>query len=190
MKIAITGTIASGKSYLSEVIRRKGYQVYDADLEAKKCYLANHKGYKEIVALLGEEVLEGTTIVLSRVADKVFENRALLKQLEGIIHPVVHEEIEELAKLRDPFFAEVSVLFHTDLADFFDQIVVVTCDKEVAIERCIKDRGYSREEALRRYANQVAPEAQIERADKVIYNNGTLEEFEEAIDNWLKEIGC
>lgn len=192
MKIAITGTIASGKSYLSEVLRRKGFVVYDADVEAKKCYLPHHKGYEEIIDLFGSEIVEDGHIDLRKIADKIFMDKSLRIKLEQIIHPIVCDEIKECAlqTINQPFFAEVSVLFHTDLPEFFDEIVVVTCDKDIAIQRCIDNRGYSYEEAIRRYNNQMSPDEQIERADKVFYNNGTIDEFENQIDEWLKEIGC
>ena len=89
MKIAITGTMASGKSLCSNYLRQLGYYVFDSDLYAKECYKKTHPAYNHIVNLLGNNMLDDEgNFVFKKVAELIFKNKELKKEL-----PVHHTGI-------------------------------------------------------------------------------------------------
>ena len=188
-KVAITGTIASGKSIMSDHLRSKGFEVFDSDKVAKQVYIKNTPEYKKIVKLLGKDILDKKgEVVFAKVSAIIFNNSVLREKLEHIIHPFVYRKMVEAAEGKDIFFAEVPLLFKTDWCSFFDEIVVVTCSKQIAKERCMRDRGYTEERFEERYAAQIDPAVQIERATKVFYNETTLDSFYKQIDEWIEEV--
>lgn len=190
-KIAITGTIASGKSTFCNIIRQMGYPVFDSDNYAKLVYHKNNPIYNEIVKLFKEEILdENREINLKIVAKIIFENEYKRKELEKLVHPFVLNGINNMIeKSNDFFFAEVPLLFESDFDKYFDEIILVTCDKEIALERCIKDRGYTKEEALSRLNSQIDAKYKIERADYVVYNNGTISDLKKSARELILKIG-
>lgn len=190
-KIAITGTIASGKSTFCNIIRQMGYPVFDSDNYAKLVYHKNNPIYNEIVKLFKEEILdENREINLKIVAKIIFENEYKRKELEKLIHPFVLNGINNMIeKSNDFFFAEVPLLFESGFDKYFDEIILVTCDKEIALERCIKDRGYTKEEALSRLNSQIDAKYKIERADYVVYNNGTISDLKKSARELILKIG-
>lgn len=190
-KIAITGTIASGKSTFCNIIRQMGYPVFDSDNYAKLVYHKNNPIYNEIVKLFKEEILdENREINLKIVAKIIFENEYKRKELEKLIHPFVLNGINNMIeKSNDFFFAEVPLLFESGFDKYFDEIILVTCDKEIALERCIKDRGYTKKEALSRLNSQIDAKYKIERADYVVYNNGTISDLKKSARELILKIG-
>lgn len=190
MKVAITGSIASGKSMCSNILRRMGYSVFDSDNYAKMCYHKNHIAYKKIVDIFKDYNIldENSEINLKEISKIIFNDKNKKKELEDIIHPYVIEGILKFqSKNEELSFVEIPLLFECNMQDYFDYILVVTCDKEIAIKRCINDRGYTYQEAINRYNSQLDVKIKIERANYVLYNNTTIIDLYEQILKWIKE---
>lgn len=185
MKIAVCGTIASGKSEVCKLLACR-YPVLNCDDVAKRCYDRTHAAYSSIIQLLGMDVLNYHDINLKKVANIIFSDDKKRKQLEEIIHPYVKEEI---LKLNDTVnFVEIAILFECGWEKLFDKIILVTCDKDIAIKRMMLNRGYSYDQAVLRYKAQLDPKIQIAKADYVIYNNQSLKELELEVDKMLERI--
>ena len=191
-RVCITGTLASGKSTLSRYLRDKGYDVFDADYYGKSLYTKDSDTYKEIVEKFGEEILDDKLeISTKKLAGIVFGNEEKRLELNGIVHPNVKNgllDFFEERKDKDIAFAEVVLVFEVGWERLFDHIVLITCDEEISIERCMKYRNYTREEAVNRLRSQIPADIQVKKSDYVIYNNGTIEEFETSIDKWLDSL--
>ncbi len=185
MKIAICGTIASGKSEVCKIIAKR-YPVLNCDELAKRCYDPKHEAYAKIINLLGEEILNQQLIDLKTVAKIIFDDSTKRKNLENIIHPYVKKEIMALNDSIN--FVEIALLFECGWEDLFDKIVLVTCDAKIAIDRMIKYRGYDYNHALARYNSQIDPNIQIAKADYVIYNNSTKEDLNIEVEKLLERI--
>lgn len=185
MKIAVCGTIASGKSEACKFISRR-YPVLNCDDVAKRCYDRKHVAYPNIIQLLGRDVLNDNEINLNKVASIIFSDDKIRKKLEEIIHPYVKEQILELHDIVN--FIEIAILFECGWEDLFDKIILITCDKDIAIKRMMLNRGYSYDQAILRYNAQLDPQIQIAKADYVIYNNNSLKELEFEVDKMLERI--
>ena len=83
-------------------------------------------------------------------------------------------------------FAEVPLLFEAGWEGDFDEIVLVTCDKETAVQRLMEDRDYTREQAIERYESQIDPEIQKTKADRVIDNSSDLRTLDQKINAWIR----
>jgi dephospho-CoA kinase len=191
-KIGITGTIASGKTSVSVSLKRRGMPVFNADNYAK---MALHKGnvcYEQLVTVLGRDVLdENEDIDAHKMAEIIFNDEQKRKAVNGIVHPFVRKGMEKFfaAHTDKPIvFAEVPLLFESHWEDAFDQVCVITCDKEEAVKRMMRDRSYTKQEAEKRYASQIDPEKQKEMADYVLLNNDDRKELEQKINAWVSQL--
>lgn len=191
-KIGICGTIASGKSTFSILLKRRGYAVFNADGYARLCLQKNHPAYKKIVTAFTEDILdENGEILRAHLAKEIFSDDSKREELNAITHPYIIEGMKTFFKHHetDGFaFAEVPLLFESHLESYFDRVVLITCSKETAIKRMMEDRNYTEEEALARYASQMDPMIQVQKADEVIYNDGTLKELEGKAFRLIKEL--
>lgn len=192
LKIGITGTIASGKTSVSILLRRRGFSVFNSDNYAK---MALHQGnvcYEKLIEVLGKDVLDASNdIDRGKMAEIIFSDEEKRKQVNAIVHPYVVEGMRTFFSHHNEdgiVFAEVPLLFEAHLENEFDMITVVTCNKDTAIQRMIEDREYSLEEANARYDSQINKEEQIKQADYVIENDGDLKALDQKINAFVKEL--
>ena len=186
IKIAITGNIASGKSSVEKLLIAKGFKVYDTDKIAHDI-LDKSQEVKEIFKDF--DILEGEKIDRTKLGNVVFSDKAMLKQLEDIIHPLVKERLIEIFK-EDDFIVFVSVpqLFEASLEKLFDKIVFITAPEELRLERLIQRNGLSKEDALKRINTQIKDELKIPKCDYVIQNNADLTLLERQVNGLLASI--
>lgn len=182
MRIAITGSIGSGKSTACEYIAELGYTVLDCDkINAE---ILNDRAYE----LLNDDFCD---CFLDRKLDKnklssiVFSNIEKRKKLESILHPEILKVIEK--NNNDPLFVEVPLLFEVNWEKYFDCNILITCDENKAIDRLIL-RGLNRDEAIRRINNQMPVNQKIKKANIIIYNNSNPQNLAISIDNLLNDL--
>lgn len=191
-KVAITGTIGSGKSTVSILFRRNGVPVFDADGYAKLCLAKSHPAYQKIVERFGNSILnEFAEIDRSKLASVIFNNEENRLALNAIVHPCVKEGLLQFfERYKDvPLVAaEVPLLYEGGWEVLFDEVIVVTCEDSVAIERLIEYRNFTKEDAEKRLASQIDKEEQIQKANTVIYNNGSLKELNTIVEKYIEEV--
>ena len=185
-KIAITGSIGSGKSVVCQYLRDKGYDVFDCDEENSKLLQKNKKGYKAVKNVFPECFIDDE-LDKKLLADIVFNDFEKKKILEMIMHPLI---LDELNKRKDnPLIAEVPLLFEAGWDQYFDSNLLIVTDMDIVVERSL-ERGLSKKEIEKRMENQMPVEEKIKRADKIIYNNGSLSMLYSLVDQWLESIIC
>ncbi len=186
-KIAITGTIGSGKSSVTTFISKK-YPTISSDQIVSDLYESN-----DFIKYVNKEILNVDSDILNKkmISDAIFNNKELKAKLESIIHPQVEASILDFFNTHEGLvFTEVPLLFEADFKNLFDKIIVVVADESVILDRLQKNRGYSLDESMQRINNQFSIEYKINHADYVIYNNSTLEKLYNEVDKILKEIEC
>lgn len=192
MKIAITGTIAAGKTTVAILFRRRGIPVFNADQYAKRSLYQGSICYGKIIEVFGDDVTSASgDINPKKLAEIIFQDNNKREQLNAIVHPFVLEGMQKFftTNLQQPIIcAEVPLLFETGWDQYFDRTAVVTCSEEIAIQRMMEERNYTLEEAKARLSMQIPAEKQIAMADKVIYNEGDLKELDSQINRWLGEL--
>lgn len=182
MRIAITGTIGSGKTEASNYLRNKGYDVFDCDEVNRQ--ILDEKAYELLHEDFGE-CFEGKTLNKSKLASLVFNNPNKRVHLEAILHPIILDKLMD--RKDDPLFAEVPLLFESNWDKYFDENLLIVCDEDIALRRLV-NRGLSEKQANLRIANQMSVQEKIKKATRIIYNNGSLDELYSAIDSYLKDI--
>lgn len=186
VRVGLTGGIASGKSTVSRMFAELGAVVIDADVLAREVVARGTPGLAAVVEEFGPELLtpEGD---LDRPAmgRLVFGDPGARKRLEAIIHPLVHERGAELEAQAPPdavVVHDIPLLAEGDRAASFDEVVVVDVPTEVQVERMVRDRGWTRDEAEARIAAQAGREQRLAIATRVLDNTGTQEDLRRAVE--------
>jgi len=181
VRVGLTGGIAMGKSTVSEFLRSHGAVVIDADAIAREVVEPGTPGFAQVVEEFGEEILgEDGSIDRPKLAAVVFSDEAARKRLEGIVHPLVFlriVELEEQAPKDAVVVHDVPLLAESGRTEGFDAVVVVDAPIEAQMERMVRDRGWTEDEARARIAAQASREARRAIATYLIENTGTREDL-------------
>ena len=137
MIIGITGGIGSGKSTIARELEKQGFAVYDCDREAKRIIAEKKEVQTAIINLLGEEAFVNGHYNTAYVAQRVFDKKELLEQLNKIVHPAVKEDIIRQTSAVRLLFVESAILCEAGLDSLCDKIVVVEAPEAMRIERVI-----------------------------------------------------
>lgn len=188
IKYAIVGNIASGKSEMERVLDKKGYVVLDTDLMAHDILTDKPDVPK---AFSDYDVFEYGRLSRDKLGELVFSDPELKTKLEDIVHPLIKEELESAFNVysdEDVLFVSVPLLFEVGWENLFDKIVFIKSDDKIRLNRLIERNGYSKEYAQTRIDSQSAQEEKAKKADYVIENNGSKEEFIAKIEEFIATI--
>jgi dephospho-CoA kinase len=181
VRVGLTGGIASGKSTVSSLLAQLGAVVIDADALAREVVARGTPGLAAVVEAFGSQLLteEGN---LDRVAmgALVFADAEQRKVLEGIVHPLVFERIVELEQRAGPgdlVVHDIPLLAESGRAGTFDAVLVVDAPEELQVQRMLRERGWTEEDARSRIAAQVPREERRSIATHLIENTGTIEDL-------------
>lgn len=193
-KVAITGGISSGKSTVCRLLASQGSYIVDSDKIVHHLLSSDTQIREKVIGLLGEDILTEGQIDRSIVASKVFSHPETLKSLELILHPAVFDEMERQYQTvkNDPnyilFVAEVPLLYETQSAPLFDAVAVVLAEKDLCKKRFIESTKNSGENFDRRMQRQMQPSQKAAKAQFVLINNGSLQDLEEQVTNFLTKL--
>lgn len=190
MIIGITGSIACGKSTVSNYLKSKGYTVIDADKIGHEALDDDYVKEKLILAF-GNEILEDNKINRQKLGELVFGNSSNLNVLNSIIHPEIRKKIlEKIDKNNDKelIFIDVALLFEAKFDDLVDKIIVVYVDKNTQLTRLMKRNSISKKEALSRIVSQMSPTEKAKLGDYTVNNNLDVINTYEQVDKVLSEL--
>jgi len=192
-RVALTGGIGTGKSYVTARLREAGVPVVDADVLARQAVAPDSPGLAAVVTRFGADILTRQGLLdRARLGEIVFRDEAARRDLEAIVHPVVRVATEQFfAQLpRDTpcAVADIPLLYETGRDRQFDAVIVVACDRATQVERVVARDGLSRAEAERRVAAQWPIAEKVARADYVIRTDGTFAETDEQVDRLLEKL--
>jgi dephospho-coA kinase len=152
----LTGGIGTGKSTVARILRLRGYEVYDCDLEAKRLMDESMEVRRSLRDRWGEEIYS-TRGELDRrkVAEYVFADRREKAWLDSLVHGLVRDDVKRWAATHtdyshDTVFVESAILFTSGLADMCQEVWEVTAPLDTRVERVMKRSGLTREQALAR----------------------------------------
>ena len=183
MKVAITGNIGSGKSYVSELFKNLGIPVFDSDYEAKQLYYRSEVRQK-MVGRFGEEMYDADgRLDRKRMASKVFSDPCALAYVESVLYPVLNAWFDEWAARQEAPYVlyESALIFEKHLESMFDAVIVVAASEPVRIARVMRRDRCTEDQVRARMALQLPQAEKVAHADYVIIH----EEDDE--DGFLKE---
>lgn len=189
--IGITGIIGSGKTTVSNQLRKKGLAVIDLDNLARKATTLKEV-QKDITTHLGEEFVKTGGVAVERLRELVFVDRKKLQVLEGILHPRIMEEMrKQISDLKEKgartAIVDGPLIYEKGLHKVLDKTIVVSAGMDRIKER-LRLRGLSGEDIDRRISLQIPLEEKEKAADFVIFNNGTKEDLERETENLFRRI--
>lgn len=194
LRVALTGGIATGKSFCLAELAALGVPTIDADRLAHDAIAPGTPGHAAVVARFGAAVL-GPSGEVDRPAlgRLVFGDPRARRDLEAIIHPGVYRAVErwfaELGDAGEPLgIADIPLLYETGREIDFDAVIVAACPPSMQLERLMARNGLSQEEASLRLAAQMPIGEKTTRADHVIDTSGTYDETRAQVSRVLREL--
>lgn len=194
LRVALTGGIATGKSFCLAEIAASGVPTIDADRLAHGAIAPGTPGFDAVVARFGRGVAGPSgTIDRPALGRVVFGDARARRDLEAIVHPGVYRAVERwFAELGDRGarlgIADIPLLYETGREIDFDVVVVAACPPEMQVARLMTRNGLSREEAAQRMAAQMPIGEKTARADHVIDTSGSYDETRAQIARVLREL--
>ncbi|WP_455257227.1 dephospho-CoA kinase [Peptoniphilus asaccharolyticus] len=192
--IVITGSIATGKSAVTEIIKKNGFEVIDAD-EIGHEVLEKDFITKQIGESFGGEFLKKGSVDRARLSKYVFQNQEKIEILNSIMHQAIFDEINYRIKNSTDkvIFVDMPLYYEIEnkLLDYgfkSDEVWLVYVSKKIQIERLMKRDCITSEVALQKINSQIDIELKKDRADSIIENEKSLEELEERVNFLIKNI--
>jgi dephospho-CoA kinase len=187
LKVALTGGIATGKSYVLARLKDRGTPTIDADDIVHEALGPGTPTAHAIAAQFGRIFLKPDgSIDRTLLAGPVFSDPQTRRQLEAIVHPVVYETIRNWFETLDgPMgVASIPLVYETRREKDFDVIVVTVCPRGAQVQR-LRDRGMSEAEAHRRIGAQMPAEEKAARGNFVIRTDGTMAGTDRQVEELL-----
>lgn len=188
LTIAVTGGIGAGKSTVTDHLIELGYTVIDADKMSREMTAAGGKAMPYILRHFGPAYInpDGS---LNRVnmRELVFKDPKAKALLEEGTTKVVIEDIEKIRKEKEEqgekaLFFDIPLLFEMHQEDNYDQIWVVTADRELRKERVAARDNIDPGIIDLMISSQAEEDLRISKADVILYNNGTIDDLRASVD--------
>ena len=180
--IGITGGIASGKSTVTNFLRKQGFQVVDADAVVHQLQKPGGRLFKALVQHFGQEIfLANGELNRPLLASLIFSNPEEQEWSKRIQGEIIREELatlrDQFAQTEEIFFMDIPLLFEQAYSAWFDETWLVYVDRDVQVERLMKRDHLSKDEAEFRLAAQWPLEKKKDLASQVLDNNGSRDQL-------------
>lgn len=183
-KVAVTGGLSSGKTTITRFFKELGAYVISADeivhqILSQRNSL-NKQIHQKIIGLLGNDIDKNGSLDRQLIAEKVFKDEKLLKNLEEILHPAVLCMMEESYSEHQNyplFVAEIPLLFEGNYEDWFDAVIAVSAPEKECIRRFC-EQGGTKDEYFRRMHFQMPAEEKEKKAQFTITNDSDLDHLQ------------
>lgn len=192
-RVAVAGGIGAGKTAACERLSALGFAVVDADVIARAVVRPGEPAWVALRDAFGTAVLdERGDVDRAFLADVVFHDGTALRRLNAVTHPAIGREIARQldAAHGDAVFLALPLFRPEHRAAFrLDEVWAIQVDPSTACERLREGRGYSDDEARARLAAQMSNEERASVVDRVIWNEGSLEDLYARLDEALDALG-
>lgn len=185
LTVGLTGGIGAGKSEVARLLASYGAVLVDSDRIAREVVAPGTEGLAKVVAEFGPGVLAPDgSLDRPKLGAIVFADEERRRALNAIVHPLVGARSAELQRAAGPddiVVHDVPLLTENGLAPYYDLVVVVDTAPDSQLDRLVRLRGMTEDEARSRMAAQARREERLAIADFVLHNDGTVEELREQV---------
>ncbi|MBF0449774.1 MAG: dephospho-CoA kinase [Candidatus Magnetomorum sp.] len=193
--LGVTGTIASGKTSVAEMLAHCGAYSIDFDILARQVVMPGEPAYEHIVNYFGKEILQADhTLDRQKLSSIVFKNIEKRKKLEQFTHPqilnVFIRQLEQITQ-KDPYAIVqviVPLMIEQNLQYLFHKLLVVYAPQEELVKRLMKRNVIPEEDALRMINSQISIDEKLRYADFVIDNGSDLTHTQIQVDELWKTL--
>lgn len=193
--IALTGGVATGKSTVAEMLRNRGFEVFDADSIARLAVPPGSPTMTQIIDAFGSAILAPDgTLNRQTLRDIIFNNPRAKATLESIMHPAIRAKLlnevqrKGLADQPQIFFYEAALIHETGSAEAFKEVWATVCPIDTQIQRLTKNRFLPTETAMKIINSQMPVNQKGALSDRVIDTSGSLASVEAQLDELLTKI--
>ncbi len=192
MIIGLTGGIACGKTTAANYLRESGFIVLDADKISHEITRTGGAGYRAIRAAFGPAYFRADGgLDRRKLGGAIFADAAQRTKLEGLLHPLILDELNEQARATRErgakvVFEDIPLLYELGMEGGFDAVWAVYCREDVQRARLMERDHLTEKEALARMASQMSAWEKARRADAVIDTSGGLKDGKRQIDNLVQ----
>ena len=191
--IGLTGGIGSGKSAAAKILKELGLKVIDLDQITHELMMPSELGYIEIKKEFGEKYIDTKGAIDRKLLrEEIFSSFDLKKRIESILHPIIFEECNKqlnLLKHEKYIVLVIPLLFETkNYISLIDEALLIDCDLETQIERVMQRDSISKALANRIIKNQMNRQEKQLLADKVILNDGNINQLKTQLDIYYKKL--
>ena len=186
--IALTGSIATGKSSVASIFKNYGFTIIDAD---KIAHEVLDSEYLKIAKLFGKEYITQKSVNRKLLGSLIFSNKKAKNRLEELLHPLIYKAIEELSiiedRLKKPYIVDIPLFFESNRYPI-KKVIVVYTPKEIQLKRLMQRDNSSQKEALLRINNQINIEIKKNKATYIIDNSQDLDTLQQECDKIILKI--
>lgn len=189
ISIAIVGNIASGKSTAENVLRKKGYKVFDSDIIAHE--VLEDLSEKILEAFKRYDILENGKISRQKLGALVFNDKNLKEKLENIVHPEIKDRLKKIFeenKLEKYIFVSIPLLFEVRWRNLFDKILFIYTEDKIRLNRLMQRNNFTKDEALARIKSQLPQEEKVKVSDFIINNNHSIDVLQKYIERFIIQL--
>ena len=191
--IGLTGGIGSGKSAATKILKEIGLKNIDLDQITHDLMKPGKIGYIEIKKAFGEKYIDiNNAIDRKLLQNEIFSSLELKKRIESILHPNIFKECnKKLNKLKHEKYLVlvIPLLFETKTyTNLIDESLLIDCDLRTQIERVINRDDVSEALANRIIKNQMSRDKKLLLADKVILNDGNINNLKVQLESYYKNL--
>jgi len=171
-KVAITGGIGSGKTYISKMFSKLGVPIYNSDQKANSIIKSNIVVKKSIINAFGSDSFINNELNKKHISKTIFNNNSKLRLINSIVHPLVYEDYNNwlLGQKNSYTIYESAIIYENDTINNFDKIIGVISDNDLKISRLLS-RGMAKLSITNIMKNQAVDTEIIRISDFLIYNN-------------------
>ncbi|RAI11893.1 MAG: dephospho-CoA kinase [Candidatus Melainabacteria bacterium] len=189
ISIAIVGNIASGKSTVENVLRKKGYKVFDSDIIAHE--VLEDLSDKIFEAFKDYDISENGRISRQKLGALVFDDKNLKEKLENIVHPEIKDRLKKIFeenKLEKYIFVSIPLLFEVGWRNLFDKILFIYTEDKIRLNRLMQRNNFTKDEALARIKSQLPQEEKVKVSDFIINNNHSIDVLQKYIERFIIQL--
>ena len=189
--VGITGGIGSGKTTLSNHLKKLGYLVHESDVVVSEMYTKPKKKFLSFVKeKISQDAVNQNKINKTKIANVIFNNKAIKKLLETRIHKEVQSSRDAFIKKNKNnknklIFADIPLLFENKLEKDFDLVVCIISSEKKRIKRVLENKKFTKENLNKILKAQTTDKERKKRSQIIIYNNKTKKDFIFSIEKVL-----
>ncbi len=183
VKIAITGGIGSGKSYVCRLLEEQGIKIFNCDNSAKRIIASSIKIRQQLTDVIGQDAYNGNVLNKAAVSAYILRNADNALRINNIVHPAVAGDFISSGLT----WMECAILFSSGFNKLVDKVICVTAPLETRIERIVNRDNITREKAIDWIRCQMDQAEVAKLSDYEICNDG-ISDINGQIRTILKDI--
>jgi len=183
MRVAITGGIGSGKSFVCRLLEKRGIKVYDCDSEAKRIMMSSADVRERLTRLVGKQTYIDGKLNKAVLTQYLLSSADNANKINGIVHPAVAADFIASGYS----WMECALLFSSGFNRYVDRVICVSAPYEVRVQRIMQRDNITQDKASAWIDCQMPQEEVASLSDFVIVNDGA-KQVEPQIEQILKNL--